>query len=109
MIEDLAMPQVYYSELEFRLFNCLDKYAEGTKLSWNVLNSGNFLDTCWFWTEIFNNSFVVQASNSVDIPFIGEDLEYCILVKQIINIFFKWLFYLRTWTRHHFEHEEIQR
>ena len=33
MIEDLAMPQAIYSELKFKLFNCLDKYAEGEKPS----------------------------------------------------------------------------
>lgn len=46
MIEDLAMPQAYYSEFEFKVFSCLDKYAEGAKLCWNVLNSGNFLEVC---------------------------------------------------------------
>ena len=33
MIEDLAVPQAIYSELEFKLSNCLDKYTEGAKPS----------------------------------------------------------------------------
>lgn len=48
IIEDLAKPQAYFSELEFKLFNCLDKYAEGAKLSWYVLNSGNLEVCCLF-------------------------------------------------------------
>lgn len=83
MAEDRAMPQAYYSELEFNLSTAWINTQK-------VQNSGHFLEVCClFWIEIFNNFFVVQTSNSTDIPSVGEDLGYCALVEQIIKrVFF---------------------
>lgn len=71
------------------LFSCLDKYAEGAKLSWNVLNSGNFLEVCYlFWIEFFVNNFIVGQTSNPHSICRCVDIGYCVLVKQMINTFF---------------------
>lgn len=97
--------------IEFKLFNCLKKHAEGTKLSWNVLNLGNLLEAhCCFELKYSLISLWFRLLNRAKFHIL-EDLDYFVLIKQMMNTIFFFVrrndFYFIE-KLNHYGHEEIE-